>query len=75
MTPEQITEHRAFLAKITAYYRATVIRMIDPRYLGAITYELDGLERSARQEGEFAERCPLPDDVESAPPLERDPNG
>lgn len=59
LTPEQIAEHRAFLAKITANHRAAIAQMLDPRQIIAAKDVLDALIRAAQDEIRFAARIGL----------------
>lgn len=64
LTPEQIAEHQAFLAKITAQDRADLVAMLDPRQIIAAQSVLDDLINSAQEEIRFAARVGvLNDDV------------
>jgi hypothetical protein len=64
LTPDEIADHRAFLAKITASSRADLVAMLDPRQIIAAQSVLDGLIRAAQDEIRFIARIGLDVDAD-----------
>lgn len=69
-TAEQIAEHRAFLARITANARARVEAFIPILSMAAATYEIDMLLNAAQEEISFLHRAGLDPDDPDAPPVD-----